>query len=483
VNLGLSLLSSLLFVLIFPRFDLTWLAPIALTPMLIACARERSAKRRFLQGWAAGIVLWGGVCYWTEYVMSVHAGMGPGMGWLAFVLFALYMGLTIAVFTLLARPAMLSRAAIPLTAALWTGIERLHGYTGLSWLHLGNAGIDMPVPMRLAPLAGVYGVSFVFAMLGCAVALIVLRRPRRELWPLFVLPLLLVLRPLPPYVPGTETVQVVQPNIDTEAEWTGASLADLERSMATLSYAPRVPLIVWPEAPAPFYPDAPEFKDFIESVTAASRAPLLFEAIARTPKGEPLNSVFFAEAAGGYAGRYDQINLVPFGEFVPSPFSWLINKVTKEAGDFVPGSKVVTFPLDGHRIAAVICYESAFPDLVRQFPQQGAEMLFNLSNDGYFGKTGAREQHFSLARMRAAENRRWILEATNDGITAMIDPAGRVTERLPSFRAVAGMMSYNNVSETTFYTRHGDWFAWSCLAAGLGFALQGLFRSAKLRKP
>jgi apolipoprotein N-acyltransferase len=147
--------------------------------------------------------------------------------------------------------------------------------------------------------------------------------------------------------------------------------------------------------------------------------------------------------------------------------------VTKEAGDFVPGNRVVTFSLNGHKIAAIICYESAFPGLVRRFPAEGAEVLFNLSNDGYFGTTAAREQHFSLARMRAAENGRWLVEATNDGITATIDPAGRVVEQLPSFRAVSGKLRYSYISRTTPYTRYGDVFAWISLAAGLGYALQG----------
>ena len=123
--------------------------------------------------------------------------------------------------------------------------------------------------------------------------------------------------------------------------------------------------------------------------------------------------------------RYDKINLVPFGEFVPNVF-WWVNRVTKEAGDFAPGSRIVEFPVNGHKVGVFICYESAFPDLVREFARGGAEVLVNLSNDGYFGRSAAREQHLDLVRMRAAENRRWILRATNDGITVTVDPAGRI---------------------------------------------------------
>ena len=111
---------------------------------------------------------------------------------------------------------------------------------------------------------------------------------------------------------------------------------------------------------------------------------------------------------------------------------------------------------------------SAFPDLVRQFSEKGADVLINISNDGYFGHTEAREQHLELVRMRAVENRRYLIRATNDGITAVIDPSGRIVHTLPAFHQVAALMSYGGVETPTFYARHGDWFAWICLAVSLG---------------
>ena len=148
-----------------------------------------------------------------------------------------------------------------------------------------------------------------------------------------------------------------------------------------------------------------------------------------------------------------------------------MNRITKEIGDFAAGSRIVVFPVGEHRIGAFICYESAFPDLVRQFAHAGAEMLVNLSNDGYFGHTAAREQHLNLVRMRAAENRRWILRATNDGITAEVDPAGRVLFRAEPYQELAAAVSYRYQTAQTPYTRTGDWFAWFCLAIGLSLTL------------
>jgi apolipoprotein N-acyltransferase len=474
VNLAPSLASAALLILVFPRFNLTWLAPVALTPILIACAREQSWKRRFLQGWAAGFVFWFGVCYWIQFVLQDHGGLGVPLSWVSFLLFAILKGLHLALFSTAAGFLMRKPRALPAVAALWTGLERTHGTFGFAWLDLGNAGVDMPILMRAAPWVGVYGLSFVLAMFGCAVALIVLRSRRRELvreliW-LAALAILPMLPALPPPAQGTEAVRVVQPNVDTEAEFTSASLADLSEQMETLSRAPGVPLIVWPEWPAPF-DLTPSYRAYIAGVTRESQASLIFNGVARSAQGEPLNSAFLVNPEGGIVDRYDQITLVPFGEYVPAPFGW-VNRITKETSDFAPGNRVVVFPDGGHKLGVFICYEAAFPDLVRQFPRDGAEVLFNLSNDGYFAHSAAREQHLRLARMRAAENRRWVLFATNDGITAMIDPSGRITDRLPPYRQLAADMQYQYVAQTTFYTRHGDWFAWGCLLAGLAGLLQ-----------
>jgi apolipoprotein N-acyltransferase len=466
VNLALSLASAILLILIFPRYNLAWLAPVALTPLLIACARETSWKRRFLSGWAAGFVFWFGACYWIQFVLEVHGGMGRWGGWGTFVLFAVLKGLHLAVFAALAGFVMLRPWAVPAAAALWTGIERTHGPFGFAWLDLGNAGIGMPLPMRLAPVTGVYGLSFVFAMLGCALALVILRRPRRELAWLIVLPLLLALPRAPRPARGAEQALLVQPNVDSEMVWTEASVSEFEQRLALLSQLPGSSLIVWPEVPAPFYPSNPAFRDYAAAIASSARTYFLFGAVGYTANREPLNSAEMLDPSGAIVDRYDKIKLVPFGEFVPPAFAW-VNRITKEAGDFAPGNRVVVFPMGEHRAGAFICYESAFPDLVREFALGGAEVLLNLSNDGYFGMSAAREQHLELVRMRAAENRRWILRATNDGITASIDPAGRVVKRAEPFRELAVEMRYDYASGQTPYTRYGDWFAWGCLGAGL----------------
>ncbi len=462
MNVALSILSGVLLILIFPRFDFTWLAPVALAPLLFACARETNWKRRFLLGWCGGFVFWFGVCYWIQFVLEVHGGMAKWGGWATFTLFAVLKGLHMAVFAALAGFVMSRWWAIPAAAALWTGLERTHGPFGFAWLDLGNAGIDMPALMRLAPILGVYGLSFAFAMIGCAVALVILRRPRRELAWLLILPLIYLL-PGPANVPATHTALVVQPDVDSEVEWTRELLAQTENQLSLLSRTHNADMIVWPEMPVPMYLTDSSFLRYAEQIAQASHTYFLFGAIGRAKNTAPLNAAMMIDPQGREMDEYDKIKLVPFGEFVPDVFSW-VNRVTKEAGDFAAGNRVVVF---SNHVGTFICYESAFPDLVRQFALAGSEVFVNISNDGYFGTSAAHEQHLELVRMRAAENARWIVRATNDGITATVDPAGRVRERLRPFTELSATMHYGTSRETTPYTRHGDWFAWACLVLGV----------------
>ena len=470
----LSLLSAILLLLVFPSFNIHYLAPIALTPLLFVMARTPNGWQRFVYGWAAGIFYWAFLCNWIQFVLEVHGGMGVAGSWASFGLFCILKALHLAVFSWLAGPLMRTAYAVPAVAALWTGLERTHGTFGFAWLDLGNAGINMSIPLRAAPFVGVYGVSFVFVMLAAGLACVLLRYPRIRLAPLAALGVLWLLPAIPQGTPTNEEALVVQPNINPEIEWNSLLQSNIERRLALLSNAIPAPLVIWPELPAPlyFYSDT-EFHEIALSV--AKRHPnFLFDTVAFTHDNQPLNSAVLLKSDGAEIGRYDQIDLVPFGEFVPPLFSW-VNRITKETSDFVPGHDVRVFPVHGHKLGVFICYESAFPDLVRQFSKMGADTLVNLSNDGYFGHSEAREQHLSLVRMRAVENRRFIIRSTNDGITAVIDPSGRLIKSLPPYQELAALIRYGTVSATTFYARHGDWFAWTCLVVGVGLSAFKMF--------
>jgi apolipoprotein N-acyltransferase len=362
---------------------------------------------------------------------------------------------------------------MPAIAALWVVLEWTHAYTGFEWLNLGNAGSSMSIPLRLAPITGVWGLSFVFALMSAVIASMILRRRRTDtLWlvPLF---LLLALPDVPALQRGDTPVVLVQPNIPDEADWTQDLLDRTEARLTILSLSTvlergkKPDLIVWPEAPAPFYDYDPAFQKLSASIAKTAQAPLLTGVVGRAADGQPLNSALLVDPSGHVVSRYDKVHLVPFGEFVPWPFGLVTEKVSKEAGSFEAGSRVVVSSVGDHRIGTFICYESVFPSYIRQFAASGAQALFNISNDSWFGKSAARSQHLQIVRMRAAENARWILRATDNGITAVIDPAGRVLRTTQEYEELAARFEYRYRSDLTFYTRYGDWFVALCAVIAL----------------
>jgi apolipoprotein N-acyltransferase len=469
IEVLLALLSSFLLILIFPRWDIALLAPVALTPLLIALAREPRPLRRFLLGWAAGFVYWFGVCYWIQFVLAKYAAVGNVAAWAMFFLFALTKALHLAVFSLLAGILMRRWWAAPGVAALWVAMEVTHGPLGFAWLALGNAGISMSLPMRLAPITGVYGPSFAFVLMSATLALAVLRRPRKQLLWIASLLLIALLPAMPPEDHGRDTALLLQPDISETEDWTPTSVDQMQRRLVAITLrdaladpANAPSIVAWPEVPAPiYYEDDPRFRGYANNLAHALNADLLIGEVAHAPNGGPLNSAVLVSPEGTAVSRYDKVNLVPFGEFVPWPFGFA-KKISTETGDFVPGKRVVVSPVGTHRIGAFICYESVFPNFVRKFAASGAEVLFNLSNDGWFGKSAARYQHLSIVRMRAAENRRWILRATNDGVTATIDSAGRLRGTVPMFTEATSITGFNYISDQTVYTRWGDWFPLLC---------------------
>jgi apolipoprotein N-acyltransferase len=166
---------------------------------------------------------------------------------------------------------------------------------------------------------------------------------------------------------------------------------------------------------------------------------------------------------GEWNARYDKIHLVPFGEYVPFK-RWLsfAGGLTKEVGDFSRGVSRQPLQAGNQKLGIFICYESIFPDEVRQFVNNGAQVLVNISNDGWYGDSGAFAQHLKQVRMRAIENSRWLLRSTNTGVTAVIGPHGQVAGTVPRKVRTVLAASYSLSNSTTFYTRHGDWFAYAC---------------------
>jgi apolipoprotein N-acyltransferase len=241
-------------------------------------------------------------------------------------------------------------------------------------------------------------------------------------------------------------------------------------------YSTHPDLVAWPESPAPFEEADPKFQQALIGIAQSVHAPLVVGNIGAdlTADGQLshyYNSALVVSPDGARVGRYDKIHLVPFGEYIP--FQNLLSfahKLTGRVSSFTRGEDRKVFRLNGHRYGVFICYEAVFADEVREFSQMGAEVLVNISDDGWYGDTSAPWQHLNMLRMRAIENRRWILRDTNTGVTAVIDPYGRVRQSIPRHAVDALPAQYGFRSDVTFYTAHGDVFAWLCVFSALVIA-------------
>jgi len=498
----------------------------ALVPLLWAVlagdskSERHPLKNAFLLAYVCGVLWYIGNCYWIYDTMLIHGGLPPVVSALILLLFSLVLGLYFGLFGLglaLVRRATGSvRWALAFAPFLWVALELAGArITSVPWDQLGYSQVDNGVLNGLPQWTGAYGVSFLVVLINAEI----LRRfmlpslRRRFVGFLWISPFVLLFalgflawRPKMP--PTSATAVLIQPNLDVEhtGYWSGPG--EYERHIANFiklggercgPYVAGMPqtgaatvdescyknpppgLIVWPESPAPFFEQDPRFKSAMAEVAQADQAPIIAVAVgsdfsvAEHDWLDHVSAIAF-NAAGSEVGRYDKIHLVPWGEYVPYPqVFFFAKKLTGKVASYTPGSVRNVFLLqsadgESHRYGVFICYESVFADEVRSFALNGAEVFVNVSDDGWYGDTSAPWQHLNMVRMRAIENRRWILRATNDGVTAVIDSYGRVRQSIPRHQVSALAAQYGFRSDVTFYTEHGDVFAWVCAILSIGVA-------------
>jgi apolipoprotein N-acyltransferase len=517
--------SAILQAIIFPLPGIYVLSWVALAPMIVALLRARpagelevagSVKLRpatpgqgFLLGYACGILWYAGTCYWIYDTMRQFGGLSAAEALLALFLFCCYLGLYHGLFGLLVsllarnRPARDLRLPLALAPFLWVAVELARTrITGFPWNLLGIAQVDNGPLTRIAASTGVYGISLEIALVNVALAAAFLvPREKRGAMLAAALAAAAVLQAgrlidAPP-ARADRTALLVQQNIPVSANWTSVyfqqTLVDLtDLTVASVAQQPprTVDLVVWPESPAPFFTNDSRFRDTLSKMARNTKSWTIVGSIGNDAphptEDTPLrNSAALVSPTGDWTARYDKIHLVPFGEYLPYPslFSFA-GGLTQEVGRFQSGTSRRSLEAGGTRLGVFICYESIFPDEVRQFANSGAQVFVNMSNDAWYGDSGAYAQHLNQTRMRAIENNRWLLSATDTGVTASIDPWGRVVARLPRKDRIALLAPYALTSDTTFYTRHGDWFAYGCAIISLGALLTRFkFSRKSLQKP
>ena len=510
------LCSSALQTVIFPvagplprsRALLAWVALVPLFWLLLKLPMRtwRDVRTAALWSYLCGICWYFGHCYWIYDTMHLYGGLTAPMASLALVLFCCYLGLYHLLFGLLVAVVRWwvpsgSRWTVPALPVLWVAVELARArVTSFPWDLLGYAQVDNAVLTRMAPWAGVYALSFVLALANAAFAWAFLQGPlvgrkvgQATLVPVALLAVLgFAVRPVAPA--ATETAVLVQPNLSVGngVVQGGAALA---RGLTALSEHPPLGgvgmtpprVVLWPESPAEgFETTRPELRADLTQLAEAVHAPVIAGAVGldderldeqRSRRPSEYNSAMLITPEAGYAGRYDKIHLVPFGEFVPyASLFRFASGLTQAVGLFDRGTRRVPLVAGGHRYGVFICYESIFGDEVRQLVRGGADVLVNLSDDGWYGDTSAPFQHINMVRMRAMENRRWVLRDTNTGITASIDPYGTVRSAMPRHVRSAMVASFGFATAMTFYTRLGDWFAYLCAALAVLLVLGGLTR-------
>ncbi len=502
-------LSAVLQILIFPLPGVYVLCWLALAPLIVALLRARPAGelevagslrlrpaspgQGFLLGYACGILWYAGTCYWIYDTMRLYGGLSAPMAVLVLFLFCCYLGLYHGLFGLLVSLVTQSsrdyRLALVSSPFLWVAVELARTrITGFPWNLLGIAQVDNAALCRIAGWTGVYGISFeiVLVNVALAAAFLVPKEKRGALLAagLAAAAVLQAGRLIEaPFAGWNHTALLVQQNIPVSEEWTPTSLQQTLTDLSALTTTTKsanahagIDLVVWPESPAPFFTSDLHFRQALSEVARTDRTWIVAGAIGstdpRTRADAPVwNSAALISPNGDWSARYDKVHLVPFGEYLPFPslFSFA-GGLTKEVGQFERGASRAPLNAGSTKLGVFICYESVFPDEVRQFANNGAQVLVNISNDGWYGDSGAYAQHLNQTRMRAIENYRWLLSATDTGVTASIDPWGRVDARIPRKNRAALVAHYalGSESEKTFYTRHGDWFAYACAIISLG---------------
>jgi apolipoprotein N-acyltransferase len=522
-RLGLAALSALLLNLCFPiagplpawRTVFAWFGAVPLLLALLLSDKGTSDEgsrplwRGFFTGWVFGVLWYAINCYWIYQTMFLYGGLPTAVSAGILLLFSLIMGLYYGLFGWLiafTRHATGGvRAPLFLTPFLWSAIDLLGAHLiKVPWDQLGYSQIDNAALTSIAPWTGTYGITCV--LLAVNVLFAAAFTWRKKFWwigAVAVTALLeagLLWHPAPSPTAATAVLLQENLNVQQDNSWAGTQFdpktgtyLDLwdvmtnrfmqwsERTCTPYiagmpeTRAPwvipscdgaKASVIVWPEAESPMTEGDPRFRALMQRLTAATGAAAIVGNLATDVRGghaDSYNAASVFTPDGALLGRYAKIHLVPWGEYVPfKKFFAFAHGLTRNAGKLTHGWKRTVFRLNGHHYGVFICYESIFAGEIRQFVLNGAEVLVNISDDGWYGDTSAPWQHLNMVRMRAAENRRWILRDADTGVTAAVDPYGRITQSVPRHEFTSLAVRYGFNDDLTFYTRFGDVFALLC---------------------
>lgn len=491
---GIGLLAAAALTLSFPNFDLWFLAWLGLVPLLLKIVRRPRPWPAFFLGWLFGSVFFYGTCYWLTYSM-IHFGGLPT--WLAYPMLtpgAVVLGLFPGFFA-----AVLARAirkwgtsALMWAPIIWATMEwaRLE-VTGQLWNAIGYSQAYHPMSIQVARLGGVYAVGFLILTVNAAIAFAIIKRSLRS--GLISVVILIIVgsvillthdqsSPQANVSTPDAVVIAIQPNVPMDLVKSTEDMARLharhfEMSEAALRSMPQdgTPrLLVWPESPMNFtYGTDLMFREKLMAFAALHQTSILLNSQEAAPNNGLYNSAVLVNQQGSLVSQYDKIRLLPFGEYVPLP-QWLpgAGLIRGIVGDFTPGTSYRLMSAGNVRFGVFICIESAYPNIARQFAHEGADVLINISNDGYLGPTPVLRQHLANVVFRAVENNRPVVRITNTGITALVLSNGEVRDATEPFQEDVRVWTVSKARQPpTFYAAYGDLFAGLCATISLAILL------------
>jgi apolipoprotein N-acyltransferase len=513
-NAALALLAAVMLTLAFPDFEWWWMAWFALVPLMFAIDREKaSLLRSFVVGWLFGTAFFFGTCWWLAYAPIHYAGFPPLIAYSLIFIATAGAGLFPAVFAtilaiLLRRFGTAGYLAAP---SAWVFCEFLRYWlTGNDWNAIGYsqafAGIWGEFFLWTASLGGMLATTFIIVLINSALAGTLSRiyhaeQETRKFALTSSVPLFLLLAsvsflitifaflfnfifPSDASFPAIAKIVAIQPNVPMSGLDSGKletlrdrqiDLAEIEISKLTAEQRPPITVIL-PESPMDFmYNDDREFQHFIGEFARRNNVSVLFNsAEPDKTNGKYFNAAVMVGPDGRQIGEYDKIYLLPFGEAVPPLLDGIVPGFV---GNFSYGRNYDLLPVGDAKAGVMICFESHFGQLSRHYAANGADVIIEMTNDGYLGPTPVLRQHLANAVFRAVETNRPVLRVTNVGVTAYITENGKVVDPAPTYSEATRVWTVSRSDGLqTFYVKYGDWFAWLCSIVTAGLLLQCILR-------
>ncbi len=457
----LAFSGSALMAISFSLFS-AWTCPLAWAGVfLLLLSFYGNRKRAFLTGWAAGMVYFTATLYWIPPVLVRYGSLPWSVAAASLLLLASYLSLYFGLFSWLSGK--LERTAFLLSPFLWVAAEvaREKILTGFPWGSLGYTQAENLAFSQLAALGGIRLLAFIMVLTAASLVIFIKEKIR---WPLFVSILIVAASHIhgaaqlsrPAHITDFKAV-LMQGDSSYLKPWTEERIEKVYSqywSFAEEGVKKGAELLVFPETSFPIRLEEGAWLYIFKNKAAALNAFVYFPSSEIT--GDKIYNTAYLITPDGRVEKYRKIHLVPFGEYNPFPFLLsFIPRIAREIGDFSPGPEITLLHFKDHPFASPICYEAIFPDLIRQMVLKGATFIVNPTNDSWYGRSSAPYQHLQQARFRAIENRRFLLRAGSTGISALIDPWGRIVEKIPLFAESFAVVSFSSRSKLTFYTKWG----------------------------